>query len=156
LVNFQATAVEGWSSSTSLGATAPPVLFDDERFEGPPAFRAKVKASLERRFGDGRPRREPIYWTGTGGSSDALIRDPEAVEHWHEACRKIEVFEMEAAGVFEAAARPDRSYPVLVIRGVSDVIGYRRHPDWTAYACDTAAAFAIALVRSGLLETIRP
>src|SRR5438477_6723143 len=29
----------------------------------------------------------------------------------------------------------------IAIRGISDVVGYRRHPDWTAYACETAAAF---------------
>jgi nucleoside phosphorylase len=155
LVNLPAVAVEGWSSATSLGCAAPQVPLDEERFDGPEAFRSKVRESLERRFGERRLVRPPLYWTGTTGSSDSLVRDPDAVAHWQEACRKIEVFEMEAAGVFEAAARPDKTYPVLVVRGVSDVIGYRRDPDWTAYACDAAAAFAAALISSGLLETIR-
>ena len=129
---------------------------DENRFEGSEASNRKVRTSLERHFGGTTPRRHPIFSTGTVGSSDNLVRDPRVIEHWHEASRKIQSIEMEAAGVFEAAARTDTTYPVLVVRGTSDVVGYRREPEWTEYACHTAASFIISLIRSGLLDAIRP
>lgn len=155
LVNLPRAAVAGWSDGDSIGLATPPVPLDEHRFDGPEKYQKKVRESLERHFSKA-PDRHPIYWTGTVGSSDALVRDPEIIAHWGEVSRKIEVYEMEAAGVFEAAARPDRTYPVLVVRGVSDIVGYQREPEWTAYACETAAAFLVALVQSGLLETLRP
>ena len=42
----------------------------------------------------------------------------------------------------------------LAIRGISDVVGFKRHPDWTAYACETAAAFAKALLLTRPIEPI--
>jgi hypothetical protein len=43
--------------------------------------------------------------------------------------------------------------PLLSIRGISDVVGFNRSTAWTEYACQTAAAFARALIGSGLIET---
>jgi len=40
---------------------------------------------------------------------------------------------------------------VLAIRGVSDIIGYKRAAEWTDFACRSAAAFADALIPSGLI-----
>src|SRR5438046_1631948 len=54
--------------------------------------------------------------------------------------------EMEAAGVYEAAQGIHHQYPVMAIRGISDIIGLERDGKWTAYACHTAAAFAYAFV----------
>ncbi len=59
---------------------------------------------------------------------------------------------VEAAGVFRATRSGGREYPFLSIRGLSDIVGFKRHPDWTAYACHSAAAFTLALVRSGLVK----
>jgi nucleoside phosphorylase len=55
---------------------------------------------------------------------------------------------MELGGVYVAGQRINRQYPVLAIRGISDIVGFKRDDEWTKYACKTAAAFAIALVRS--------
>src|SRR5262249_29370227 len=40
----------------------------------------------------------------------------------------------------------------MSIRGISDVVGFRRDERWTRYACDAAAAFALAFVRSGYVK----
>jgi len=57
---------------------------------------------------------------------------------------------MELGGVFFAARQIDREYPVLAIRGISDIVGFKREEQWTKYACATAAAFAYALVSAGV------
>jgi hypothetical protein len=56
---------------------------------------------------------------------------------------------MELGGVFLAARQIDREHPILAIRGISDIVGFKREEQWTKYACTTAAAFAYALVRAG-------
>ncbi len=156
LANLPQQAMRGWSERDAVGIPRPPVPLDEKRFEGPDSWKRKTREIFERHFGETNPRTRPIFYTGTIASSDSLVRDPSALRHWQEASRKIQTIEMEAAGVFEAAARVDATYPVLVARGTSDVIGYRRDAEWTAYACHTAASFIIALLRSGLLDSIRP
>jgi hypothetical protein len=52
---------------------------------------------------------------------------------------------MELAGVYKAAF--DYQKPVLAIRGISDIVGFERSHDWTEYACHSAAAFTLALLR---------
>ncbi len=37
--------------------------------------------------------------------------------------------------------------PVLAVRGISDIVGFKRSPEWTSYACHTAASFLVALLR---------
>jgi nucleoside phosphorylase len=44
--------------------------------------------------------------------------------------------------------------PFLAIRGISDVPGFDRDHNWTAYACETAAAFAQAFLRTRPIEPI--
>jgi nucleoside phosphorylase len=61
------------------------------------------------------------------------------------------VVEMEAAGIYRAARSGDKEYPFLAIRGISDIIGLKRHQDWTAYACHSTAAFALAFVKGGFI-----
>ena len=36
--------------------------------------------------------------------------------------------------------------PFLAIRGISDIVGFKRDPGWTAYACHSAAAFTRAFL----------
>jgi nucleoside phosphorylase len=51
--------------------------------------------------------------------------------------------EMESAGIYKAT---HGRVPFLAIRGISDVVGFKRDHDWTPYACETAAAFARAFL----------
>jgi hypothetical protein len=62
--------------------------------------------------------------------------------------------EMEFTGVHKAASR--RGVPVLAIRGISEILGFRRSPGWTSYACHAAAAFARAFVGAWPRSDARP
>lgn len=52
---------------------------------------------------------------------------------------------MESAGLYKAA---HGRVPFLAIRGISDIVGFKRDPGWTSYACHTAAAFTRAFLRA--------
>ncbi len=59
---------------------------------------------------------------------------------------------MEAAGIYEAAQQMNHQYPVMAIRGISDIVGLKRNKRWTEYACQTAAAFAYAFIMTAPLD----
>jgi len=80
--------------------------------------------------------------TGAIASSDRLIKDDETLSVWLKIARQVVAVETESAGICKATQ--GRSVPFLAIRGISDMVGFKRDPDWTAYACETAAAFAQA------------
>lgn len=146
--------IGGWSDAVTLSRPAAPL--EPQLFKGSQKWNEKVRRSIEAHFHAPTPRDRPVYFTGTLAASDLLMKDSAALEYWLQSSRKIEAVEMEAAGVMEAAARIDARYPVLVVRGLSDVVGYERDPAWTAYACQSAAAFAVALLRSGQVDDLRP
>ena len=74
------------------------------------------------------------------------------LEEWQSSERQIVEMETELAGVYEAARSAGRqNYPSLAICGLSDVVGLKRNPHWTVYACQTAAALAFAVLRSGFI-----
>ena len=61
---------------------------------------------------------------------------------------------MELSGVYSAARRMGKEYPILAIRGISDIVGFKRDSAWTKFAFNTAASLFFALLRavpSGLL-----
>jgi len=62
---------------------------------------------------------------------------------------------MELAGVYRAARRMNREYPILAIRGLSDVVGFKRDDRWTKYACHSAASFTHVLISSGVIPRNR-
>jgi tetratricopeptide (TPR) repeat protein len=84
---------------------------------------------------------------GAIGSSDRLIKDTRVLATFLlRAARQVLAVEMESAGVYRAAS--GRGVPCLAIRGLSDVVGFKRDPGWTAYACHSAAAFTLAFLRT--------
>jgi len=72
------------------------------------------------------------------------MKEAETLEALLKFARQVQAVEMESAGVYRASH--GRQIPFLAIRGISDVVGHKRHPDWTAYACHAAAAFTRALL----------
>jgi hypothetical protein len=58
---------------------------------------------------------------------------------------------MEISGAYEAARSISGDLPVIVIRGISDIIGFKRDSKWTEYACQTAASFCRAMLTSAVL-----
>lgn len=130
-----------WTAALPL---QPRVEVTDDRLYGSEAWKRKVRASLEPLVnGDGR--RAPKFVLGVIGSSDRLIKDTAVLIDWLDTARHLVAVEMESAGVYRAAR--DRC-PMLAIRGISDIVGFKRDDAWTQYACQSAAAFANAFLRT--------
>ncbi len=61
---------------------------------------------------------------------------------------------MEAEGVFSAVFDRPQIRNTLMIRGISDVADERKSDEWQAYAADAAAAYTIAWLKTGPVETL--
>ncbi|HUI88724.1 MAG TPA: hypothetical protein VLX61_08340 [Anaerolineales bacterium] len=145
--------LKGWSESISI--PRPPVdLTDEANYYGDPEWTKKVKETLLWHFSSSDGPRHPLFTTAKFASSNSLIKDTNLIKVWHETARHISVVEMELAGVYLAARNIDGQYPVLAIRGISDIIGFERVREWTAYACQSAAAFTRALLGTRPIEPI--
>ncbi len=127
----------GWNVRDAIGVDCPPVEIVDTNFYGGDEWQESTRAKLEHSFG-GKKTRRPLVVTGAIASSDRLIKEAETLQVWLKIARQIQAVEMESAGVYKAA---HGRVPFLAIRGISDIVGFRRHPAWVTYACNTAAAF---------------
>ncbi|MFY9224124.1 MAG: hypothetical protein WAQ98_15745 [Blastocatellia bacterium] len=147
IVNLAAKEKEfkGWNSVKSIGRKKPPVDLNDNPFYGDTNWKEKVREKLQKEFSGSRIR-PPKFITATNISSDRLVKDPSILQKWHETARGIQSIEMELAGIYRAARKKDKEFPILAIRGISDIVGFKRHDDWTQYACHSAAALAKALI----------
>lgn len=142
-------ALEGWAKPESVGLERPAVDLQQTRIEGDDEWRARVRQSLTRHFSEARNQnRPPTFMMGPVISSNHLVKDPAVLRNWLKVNRSVLAVEMELAGVYEAAQTIKRQYPVLAIRGISDIVGHGRDSRWTAYACQTAAAFTCAFIRA--------
>lgn len=112
---------------------------------GPKAWQRQLKQMLEVHFGRGVPARPPLFAAGAIASSDRLVKDPALLFPWITTTRHLLAVEMESGGAYRAAR--DRC-PMLAIRGISDLVGLKRSDAWTKYACASAAAFAVAYLRT--------
>ena len=139
--------LEGWNNEDSIGIKRPPVDLKEENFIGSDDWKKKVKKILEYHFGSQSQLRLPKPTTATIASSGDLIKDSNLVEQWLNTARDLKAVEMELPGVYTAARTRYREYPVLAIRGISDIVGFKRDPGWTRYACESAAAFANAFIK---------
>jgi len=78
---------------------------------------------LKRHFADPPQRSpKPLYTCGSIGSSGSLVRDTAVLIQWLQNARSIRAVEMEAGGVFQAAQQLHQHYPVIAIRGISDIV----------------------------------
>jgi nucleoside phosphorylase len=142
----------GWDSPKSLTVDRPSVDLRPRLFYGSKEWRRKTKAGLQYNLA----RTTPIVTERAVASSGLLVRDPDLIAQWRSMARDVEAVEMELAGVFEAARQRAKEYPILAIRGISDVVGYDRDPGWTAYACHTAASFAVTFLSNMPWDRLRP
>lgn len=142
--------LDGWNSEAAIGMARPPVVIADELFYGDDDWQKDVRAKIEHHFQKQSPRL-PLVTAGPIACSDRLIKETEILRVWLKMARQIQAVEMESAGVYRAVH--GRNVPFLAIRGISDVVGYKRHPEWTAYACQTAAAFLFAFLCTGILSS---
>lgn len=143
--------LKNWNTPDAIGRERPPVDLAEDRFYGDDEWRKDVRKKLGRHF-DERTSRAPLAVTGAIASSDRLIKDDETLAVWLKIQRQVVAVEMESAGIYKATQRAH--VPFLAIRGISDVIGFKRDPDWTSYACETAASFAQAFLLTRPIEPI--
>jgi len=131
----------------------PPKDAADPRLYGPEEWRQKVQGSIMAHFAGDRASRKPLFKSAPMITGNTLLKDTSLAAGWRESARHACAVEMELGGVYLAARYGgDGNSRVLAIRGISDIVGYKRRPEWTAYACRTAAAFAISLIQSGLIR----
>ena len=101
------------------------------------------------RPGQGEPRR----FNGPIASGDKVIAFGEYLKKPQEAWPKLIGVEMEAAGAAKAAFQSSAGSGFFMVRCVSDLADEKKESvdvrKWRYYACDVAASFAIALLRSG-------
>lgn len=158
------TWLDGWNTQNSIGMARPTLDkevfkdFDLSRFaeeekksifvgELPLSWQQKMMSSLKKYFGNPGSLPEPVYRTRSIASSGSLVHDPKILLQWLQNARDIRAVEMEAGGVLLAAQQlRQKDYPVLSVRGISDIVGLKREDEWTAYACHSAAAFTYALL----------
>jgi nucleoside phosphorylase len=131
-----------WSSASSIACERPPLggeyTTDDE------TWNASIDEALRRLNG----RKEPIGTAQKVASSDRLIKAPELLQKWRQVLKAVAAVEMESAGAYLCCQRNDT--PFMAIRGISDIVGWRREDAWTLYACHTAAAYTKMLVSEGV------
>lgn len=101
------------------------------------------------RPGRGMPNRH----TGPIISGDKVIAFGEILVEYRKNWSKLIGVEMEAGGVATAAFQAAESPGFLMVRGVSDLADEEKNSaqveKWRLYACDVAATYAIALLKSG-------
>jgi nucleoside phosphorylase len=139
-----------WFSEAAIGMPRPPVSLTSRNFGGPENWRRKVREALSHYFSKDGHRRQPIVLDGAIASASTLVKDPMVFMNWLAMARDLKAIDMEISGVFEAARSIDGDVPVIVIRGLSDVVGFKRDGRWTDYACHAAASFTLALLTSDL------
>ncbi len=151
---------KGWNSKPSIGMTKPdcvvPKELESPNLYGLPEHREKVQKSLTRHFPGGKKPRPPLYAVASVASANILAKDTALIDEWKRIARSFGFVEMEAGGVYRAAHRTSGECPVMVIRGLSDIVGFKRYAGWTEYARRTAASFAVRFIKSGVWATIRP
>jgi len=146
-----------WSGTTDLRderpAVAIPQRLQSSVYYGDTSWKEKVRNTLSRRFNNGSP--EPRFWIGPTASSATLVKDTKLARIWMQSARAIVNVEMELSGVYAGVRFQRREEPrLLAIRGISDIVGFKRNHEWTDYACRSAAAFAFSLIRSGVTRLV--
>jgi nucleoside phosphorylase len=145
-----------WSSKEFLGKSkpklTPPSDTTNPSLYGNDDWKSKVLSSLKAQFPDGVDPRNPDFFAAVIIAGNTLVKDTVLPSQWRQTARHASGVEMELGGVCRAARYgTDGQTRVLAIRGLSDIVGYKRSPEWTEYACRSAAAFADALIQSGLI-----
>ncbi|KJC60793.1 hypothetical protein UP10_11175 [Bradyrhizobium sp. LTSPM299] len=145
-----------WNLVQSLGMERPIETVPgapDERYYGDAEWKASVHKSIKANFAGDAAHRLPHYVVAPTIASNTLVKDTALARQWGQSARHASAVEMELGGIY-AAARHDGggTTRVLAIRGLSDIVGYKRSPEWTAFACKTAASLAHSLIAAGLIN----
>ena len=102
---------------------------------------------------DNKKRTQPKFVDGPIACSGSLIKSHKIMKEKLNINRDILGNDMESVGVAEACQRSD--IPLLIVRGISDIVGHERSDEWKMYACKTAASFALELVNINCVDLIQ-
>jgi nucleoside phosphorylase len=106
------------------------------------------------RPGKGTPARH----IGPIASGDKVIAFDKILAHYREKWPALIGVEMEAAGVATASFQAAQQPGFFMVRGVSDLADEKKGlafvKRWRSYACDVAASYAIALLKSGPVKSL--
>lgn len=144
-----------WNTLERLCTSLPSVFIDDEHLPiNDDAWKEKLRSTLANRFqsNNGSQPRLPIVTATPIASGNMLMKDSKLLQEWLKSARDLKAVEMELPGVYEAARHKDGDKPVLAIRGISDIVGFKRDHAWTEFACKTAASLARALLNTKPIE----
>lgn len=130
----------------------PEIDLDDKNFYGQTEWKDKLKKHLMDRFKSDSALQNPKFTITEFASSNRLIKSTKLLEYWRTTARNVRTVEMELAGIYSAARTKNKEYPILAIKGISDIVGFKRDAAWTEFACYSAAAFAFALLTTGFLK----
>lgn len=142
--------LDTWNDPSRTGGAKPAVEIPNDVRErcyyGDEETRREIVTILQGHFmGPGKPRL-PIYRIGAVATSNSLLKDSKLLSQWKLAARHITHIEMEAGGACLAASHAEPPIPLLSVRGISDVVGFKRADAWTRFACEVAASFLYALI----------
>lgn len=145
-----------WNFMQSLGMKRPTETVPatpDERYYGDTDWQARVYKSIWANFAGNAAHRRPHYVVAPTITSNTLVKNTELAREWGKSARHASAVEMELGGIYVAARRDGAGTTgVLAIRGLSDIVGYKRSPEWTDFACKSAASLTHALIAAGLLN----
>jgi nucleoside phosphorylase len=144
-----------WNTPGKIGMAKPREEVPDapdSRFYGSDEWRDKVLESLQHHFPADRAPRDPVCRVAPMISSNFLIKNAALAAQWRQSARLAAAFEMELTGLFNAARYGGSGKTLFfAIRGLSDIVGFKRSPEWTEFACRVAASCADTIIRSGVL-----
>lgn len=146
--------LEKWATQKFLTLKKPqenaPDDINSDKYYGPLEWRKNVKNNIQTHHPQGQKRgKTPKVFIGNNASSNTLVMDTTLVGKWKEAAKNTSTIEMELAGVYQAVRAENPNIKLIGIRGLSDIVGYKRDPNWTEFACQSSASFTAALIRSG-------
>lgn len=143
-----------WNSANAVSYPRPaldiPDTIEHSNLYGDSEWRTKVRDSL---LSSNKRTAQARFITAPTVSANVLVKDSELAKEWLNTSRDLGNVEMELAGVYDSVVHLKNELPrIIAIRGISDIIGYRRSNEWLNYACHSAASFASALIRSGIMR----
>ena len=139
--------LDGWNSRASIGMDRPGRPKTDNKLYGEPTWRKEIIKSLDHNFKQSE-RTTPIFLTRSIAASGNLIKDTKIVEQWLKSARDLAGIDMEFSGAYTATNRMGKEYNLLTIRGISDIVGLKRDSIWTRYACQSAGALCLAVLKN--------
>lgn len=145
------TRLAGWNSADEIGLDRPVVEMASLETYGSSEWQSKVISAVRVCLVDSA-RDAPLALSAPIVSTDALVKDSSFAKAVRDKVRHAAAFEMEAGGVFAAAESANGSVPVLVVKGISDIVGLKRLDSWALYAAESASSYAFKLMSSGTLR----